>query len=308
MSSRPVGWLDAAAADARALDDLRIVVIGYGNQGRAQARNLRDSRIGRSIAVWTRPDGPSQRQARADGFPTIDPEALAQGDLFLCLLPDEAIPAFVQHELAPRLWRADRPGRIGFAHGFALAFTPLGEALRQEPWREVFLLAPSGPGSEVRAAYTAGGGVAALLAIWHDADGRARAHALALAHGLGASRAGVFETTVREETIVDLFGEQAVVCGGLTALLESAFATLVAAGYPAEMAYLECVHQMRLTADLVHRHGIAGMRERISGTARFGERTRGPRIAAAGLRAVQRQILAEIESGAFAREWLRRAD
>lgn len=305
MSSHVTAWLDAAAAKPETLADLGIVVLGYGNQGCAQAHNLRDSGAGRWIKVWARAGSAPAQRARQDGFEVLATDELVRGDLFLCLLPDEVIPDFVAGELSPRLQQAQRVGRIGFAHGFALEFTPLGAMLRDDPWREVFLVAPSGPGSEVRAAYQAGGGVPALLAIWHDRDGEAREHALAVAQALGATRAGVLETTVRDETIVDLFGEQAVVCGGLTALLASAFETLVAAGYPAEMAYLECVHQVRLTSELIHRHGIAGMRERISRTALYGDLTRGPRIAAAGLRGVMTAILSEIESGEFAAEWLR---
>jgi ketol-acid reductoisomerase len=168
----------------------------------------------------------------------------------------------------------------------------------------VFLVAPAGPGDEVRAAYLSGGGVPALLAVWHDASGAARARALAVAAGIGAARAGVLETTVADEAVVDLFGEQAVLCGGLSALVRAGYQTLVAAGYPPALAHLECVQQLRLTADLVSRHGVAGMRERISRTALFGDLTRGPRVLGPEVEGRLADILGEIESGEFAREWL----
>jgi ketol-acid reductoisomerase len=176
--------------------------------------------------------------------------------------------------------------------------------LRRPPWEEVALVAPAGPGTEVRAAYVSGGGVPALLAVWHDASGRARARALGLAEAIGSLRAGVLETSVADEVTVDLFGEQAVLCGGLTALVRAGFETLTRAGYAPELAYLECVHQLRLTADLISRHGIAGMRERISRTARFGDLTRGPRVLGAEVDRRLADILREIESGDFSREWL----
>jgi ketol-acid reductoisomerase len=298
-----VSWLSAADADLAALAELGIVVVGYGNQGRAQALNLRDSRAGRWIRVWARA-GTSAERARADGFELLSDEELAAGDLFLCLLPDEAQLDFITRVLNPNRRPSDRPAAIGFAHGFALAFTELGEILRHDPWNEVFLVAPAGPGEEVRAAYVAGHGVPALLAIWHDRSGFARGRAAAIARAIGATRAGVLETTVRDEAVVDLFGEQAVLCGGLSALLAAAFRTLIGAGYAPEMAYFECVQQVRLTAALVHRHGIDGMRKRISRVAQFGDVTRGPRIFDAEEGRVMAEILREIESGSFAAEWL----
>jgi len=308
MNGAASGWIDPATATLCPLDGCAIVVLGYGNQGRAQALNLHDSlkaapRAGAGVRVWARAGGASARQALRDGFEVIDTAALGTGDLFLCLLPDEVQGAFITETLTPAVRAGGRPGRIGFAHGGALAFTELGEHLRRPPWVETFLVAPSGPGVDVRDEFAAGWGVPALLAIWHDQSGAAYDRALAVATGIGATRAGVWRTTVAAEAAVDLFGEQAVICGGITALLRCAYQTLMRQGYDPEMAYLECVHQLRLTAELIHRHGVAGMRERISGTARFGDLTRGPRLAEAGVARVMADILSEIESGAFMREW-----
>jgi ketol-acid reductoisomerase len=281
-----------------------VIVLGYGNQGRAQALNLRDSRAAARVRIWTRAGGPTAARARADGFAVIEAAALGEGEIFLCLLPDEAQPGFLQATLTPALRAAGRTGSIGFAHGFALQFTDAGPALRQPPWTETFLVAPAGPGEEVRTAFVSGGGVPALLAVWHDASGTARARALAVAQAIGALRAGVLETTVADEVVVDLFGEQAVLCGGLSALVRAGFGTLTRAGYPPELAYLECVHQLRLTADLIARHGIAGMRERISRTALYGDVTRGPRLLGTEVRQRMADILMEIESGEFSRQWM----
>jgi len=296
-------WLDESQASLEPLAGLGLVVCGYGNQGRAQALNLRDSGAGRWVKVWTHRAGRAAEQARADGFEVLASGRLSEGDLFLCLLPDEAHEGFVRAVLTPALQAAGKPGRIGVAHGFSLEFGGLGALLRAAPWVEAFLVAPCGPGTAVRAAFVAGWGIPALMAIWHDAGGETRTRALAVARAIGATRPGVLETTVRAETVVDLFGEQAVVCGGLTALMDAAFRTLTRAGYSAEMAYLECVQQVRLTAELVARHGIAGMRERISRTALYGDLTRGPRIMGGQEPRTLDEVLHEIESGEFAQQW-----
>jgi len=308
MSTAASGWIDSETATLRPLSGRSIIILGYGNQGRAQALNLRDSlRAGAltdvAVGVWARAGGPSAQQAERDGFELVDSAALGRGDLFLCLLPDEIQGTFIAETLAPALRAAGRPGRIGFAHGGALAYTGLGAELRRPPWVEVFLVAPSGPGVDVRETFIAGWGVPAVLAVWHDLEGGAYEDALAIATGIGAMRAGVWKTTVEAEAAVDLFGEQAVICGGLSALLRCAYETLTRRGYDPEMAYLECVHQLRLTAELIHRYGVAGMRERISATARFGDLTRGPKVASAGVARTMDDILTEIESGDFMREW-----
>jgi ketol-acid reductoisomerase len=304
MGLRQSRWLDASEASLESLRGLGIVVVGYGNQGRAQALNLRDSGAGSSVSVWARPAGASAARARAEGFEVLATEDLARGDLFLCLLPDETHLEFVCDVLTPALVAAKKSARIGFAHGFSLEFSEVGRVVRREPWREAFLVAPSGPGTEVRSAFASGWGVPAFVAVWHDATGQARARALAVAHAIGATRPGVLETTVREEAIVDLFGEQAVICGGIAALLSAAFQTLTQAGYSPEMAYVECVHQVRLTADLIHRFGLAGMRERISRTALYGDLTRGPKVLGGEDASAMAEILSEIESGSFSKEWL----
>ena len=304
MIAHEARWIDAREGSLAPLNGCDVVVLGYGNQGRAQALNLRDSGAAARVRVWTRSGGPAAARAVADDFERIDTAALGEGDLFLCLLPDEVQPTFLRETLDPALRAAGKPGRVGFAHGFALQFTTAGQELRRAPWVEVFLVAPAGPGEEVRTANVSGGGVPALLAVWHDASGAARARALAVAQAIGALRAGVLETTVADEVVVDLFGEQAVLCGGLSALVRAAFTTLTRAGYPPALAYLECVHQLRLTAELIARHGIAGMRERISRTALYGDVTRGPRILGAEVRMRMADILREIESGEFSREWM----
>jgi ketol-acid reductoisomerase len=304
VSAGGARWIDPGEAGTAPLAGMAVAVLGYGNQGRAQAFNLRDSGAAASVRIWARPDGPSAARAEADGFALIRSSELAEADLFVCLLPDEAQAAFLSETLSPALRRAGRPGRVIFAHGFALRFTAAGEALRRAPWEEVALVAPAGPGTEVRAAFVSGGGVPALVAVWHDASGAARPRALAYATAIGAMRTGGLETSVAAEATVDLFGEQAVLCGGLAALVRAGFETLTRAGYAPELAYLECVHQLRLTAELISRYGIAGMRERISRTARFGDLTRGPRVLGVGIESRLADILREIESGEFSREWL----
>lgn len=304
MSSGHGRWIEASEASIEPLRESGIVVAGYGNQGRAQALNLRDSGAGAWIRIWARPGGDSAARAREDGFEVIGREGLDEGDLFLCLLPDEEHAGFVSEVLQPALEAKTKPAGICFAHGFSLQFTDLGRRVRRAPWTEAFLVAPCGPGVDVRAAFEKGSGVPAYLAVWHDASGKAMPRAIAIAHGIGATRAGVLETTVREEAVVDLFGEQAILCGGIAALLREAFSTLIGAGYPPLMAYMECVHQLHLTVDMIHRHGVAGMRDMISRTALFGDLTRGPRVIGHQVPAAMAEILGEIESGAFAKEWI----
>ncbi len=304
MQAREARWIEAAEASLAPLRDLEVIVLGYGNQGRAQALNLRDSKACARVRVWARPSGPSATRAREDGFGVVDDAELAAGDLFLCLLPDEVQAEFLRDRLTPILRAANRSGRICFAHGFAMRFTPAGEILRQAPWIEAILVAPTAPGDDVRGAFLAGGGTPAFVAVWHDATGEARARGIAIAHAIGATRAGVLETTVGDEAVVDLFGEQAVICGGLAALVRAGFETLTRAGYAPEMAYLECVHQVQLTADLIRRWGVGGMRARISGTALYGDLTRGPRVIGPEVQARMADILNEIETGEFSHEWL----
>lgn len=281
------------------LDPLRgktCAVIGYGNQGQAHALNLRDSGI--EVWVGARPEGAGAAAATADRFTVRNwQEAASTADLVALLTPDETQAALLE-QLA--VSGGSRLRAVVFAHGFTLRFgTP-----RLDPAWDVFVVAPAGPGVQVRSRYVEGFGVPAILAVHHDATGGAEGLARAYAAAIGAARAGVFRAEVAQEAEIDLFGEQSVLCGGMNGLLSAAFDTLTEAGYPPEMAYLECVQQLRLTAELVERFGIEGMRRRISPTALYGDLSRGPRLIDASTRATLRAVLAEVRDGRFAREWL----
>lgn len=277
------------------LRDRTIAVLGYGAQGHAHALNLRDS--GCRVLVAQRPGGRRHALAVADGFAPLDlAEATRAAELLIFGLPDEATPALFNAEIRPFLRRGHT---LGFIHGYNIHY----RRIAPPPEVDVVLVAPKGQGRAVRTEFTAGRGVAALYAVHQDASRQARETALAWAAGLGCGRAGVIETTFGNETETDLFGEQAVLCGGLTALIKAAFETLVEAGYPPELAYFECCHEVKLVADLVYEGGITAMRERISNTARYGDLTRGPRIIGEASLAAMREILAEIRSGRFDREW-----
>ncbi len=277
------------------LDGRRIAVIGYGAQGHAQALNLRDS--GCDAIIGTRPDGASWSRAQAAGFdiyPVAD--AAAQADVLMLLISDEQQPGVFANEIADHL----KPGAyLGFAHGFAIHY----EQIEPPAHTNVFLAAPNGVGALVRRQYEMGNGVPCSIAVQQDPAGDTRDLALAYAGAIGAGRAGIIETTFREETETDLFAEQAVLCGGLTALVRAGFETLVDAGYAPEMAYLCCTHEVKLLADLLHERGIAGMRAAISNTARYGDLTRGERVLGEASRAAMKELLAEIQSGKFAQEW-----
>jgi ketol-acid reductoisomerase len=278
------------------LQSMRIAIVGFGSQGRAQALNLMDS--GCQVVVGLRPASASARLAAQDGLQVCEiPAAVRQSGVVALLIPDEVQAAVYTREIAPHL----RPGAyLAFAHGFAIHYRTLIPA----PHINVFLVAPKGIGPMVRAQFQAGGGVPALIAVHQDPAGDTRDIALAYASALGCGRAAILQTTFREETETDLFGEQAVLCGGLTELIRAGFDTLVSAGYPAELAYFECLHEVKLIADLIHQRGIAGMRAAISNTAAYGDLTRGRRIVGAAARQAMKELLAEIQSGTFAREWL----
>lgn len=293
MSIRVYGEADT---DLGVLRNKTVGVLGYGAQGAAHALNLRDS--GFDVLVAQRPGSRNHGRALADGFePGQLADVAAQCDLVIMGLPDEAAADQYHEHIAGNV----RPGcALGFLHGFNITF----KFIEPPDGVDVIMISPKGPGSLVRSTYMEGIGVPALMAVHEDASGRARDIALAWAAGIGATRAGVFETTFRTETCADLFGEQVVLCGGMSALMLAAYETLTTAGYEPEVAYFECVHEMKQIADLIYEHGISRMREQISNTAEYGDLTRGPRLIDARTRETMRILLAEIESGQFAREWM----
>ncbi|MBN2446197.1 MAG: ketol-acid reductoisomerase [Phycisphaerae bacterium] len=283
--------------DGAVLRGRRIAMIGYGSQGHAQALNLNDS--GHDIVVGLRPESRHADAAREAGL-TVLPiaDAVARADVVMLMIPDECQPAVYAAEIEPHL----RPGAyLGFAHGLAVHFGKIVPAADTN----VFLVAPKGPGPQLRRRFLAGSGLAALIAVHQDPTGNTRAMALAYAAGIGSGRVGILETTFREECETDLFGEQVVLCGGIVELIRGAFETLTEAGYAPEMAYFECLHEAKLITDLIFERGIADMRKAISNTAEFGGVTRGPRVIGPAARQAMREILAEIQSGAFADEWLK---
>ena len=282
-------------ADLTQLDGKTVAIIGYGSQGHAHALNLKESGV--NVVVGLREGSESVAAAREAGLEVLPiVEAASRGDLVMILVPDE---------LHHAVWEELRDGiadgnMLLFGHGFSIHY---GEVV-PPPGVDVALVAPKGPGHLVRRQYLEGSGVPALVAIQQDPSGHARDLALAYAKGIGATRAGVIETTFKDETETDLFGEQAVLCGGVSELVQAGFETLVAAGYDPEMAYLECLHEVKLIVDLIYEKGLAGMRYSISNTAEYGDYTRGKRVVTEETRASMRRILGEIQSGEFAREWI----
>jgi ketol-acid reductoisomerase len=278
-----------------ALADTTVAVIGYGSQGRAHANNLADS--GFDVVVGARRDGPSWQRAQADGFKVAEPaEAAAGAGLIALLAPDMAQP-----EIYKQIESRIRPGSaLLFAHGFNIHFG----CIRPRADIDVIMVAPKGPGDLVRRQYQEGRGVPCLRAVEQDASGQAHARALSYAHGIGGTRGGVIDTSFAEETETDLFGEQVVLCGGTAELVIQGFETLVEAGYQPEVAYFECLHELKLIVDLLHEGGMAKMYEFVSDTAAFGDLTRGPRIIDQATRERMREVLAEIRSGEFARDWI----
>jgi len=284
-----------ADAGLDALQHAKVAIIGYGNQGRAHALNLRDSQV--SVLIGQRV-GASAEQAKRDGFePEPIRDAAARADLVILTLPDESASEIYEQEVAPVL----RAGcTLGFVHGFNIHFGLIAPPEDVD----VVMVAPKGPGTLLRSLYVEGNGLPSLLAIHHDASGNAKRTALAWAKGIGATRAAVVETTFACETETDLFGEQVVLCGGVSALTKAAFETLVEAGYEPEFAYLECVHELKQVVDLLYERGLTGMRDAISNTAEYGDLTRGPRVIGDAVRQEMKRILGEIRSGAFAEEWM----
>jgi len=282
-------------ADLQYLNDKRIAIIGYGSQGHAQAQNLKDS--GLDVIIGLR-KGRSWDQAMTDGFEVLSvAEAAQEGDIIQILLPDQGQADVYARDIAPSLQEGDA---LSFSHGFNIHYNQIVPPDNVN----VLMVAPKGPGHLVRRVYTQGEGVPALVAVWQDFTGDAFQTALAYAKGIGATRAGVLETSFKEETETDLFGEQAVLCGGTTALIKAGFETLVEAGYKPEIAYFECLHELKLIVDLIHEGGLSWMRHSISDTAEYGDLTRGGRIITDETRDAMRELLDEIQTGEFAREWI----
>ncbi|MGZ4914499.1 MAG: ketol-acid reductoisomerase [Halobacteriota archaeon] len=282
-------------ADLQYLSDKRIAIIGYGSQGHAQAQNLKDS--GLDVIIGLR-KGRSWDQATTDGFEVLSvAEAAQEGDIIQILLPDQRQADVYARDIAPFLQEGNA---LSFSHGFNIHYNQIVPPDNVN----VLMVAPKGPGHLVRRVYTQGEGVPALVAVWQDFTGDAFQTALAYAKGIGATRAGVLETSFKEETETDLFGEQAVLCGGTTALIKAGFETLVEAGYKPEIAYFECLHELKLIVDLIHEGGLSWMRHSISDTAEYGDLTRGGRIITDETRDAMRELLDEIQTGEFAREWI----
>jgi len=283
-------------ADVGILNGKKIAVIGYGSQGHAQAQNLRESEL--DVIVSTRTGTPNYNLAVKHGFkPVTADEAARQGDFIQILIPDETQKAVYEANIKPYL----KEGKtLCFSHGFNIHF---GQVV-PPPSIDVVMVAPKGPGHLVRSEFEKGGAVPCLMAIHQDATGTAKKKALAYAHGIGGTRAGVIETTFAEETETDLFGEQAVLCGGAAALVKAGFETLVEAGYQPELAYFECMHELKLIVDLFYQGGLSYMRYSISNTAEYGDLTRGPRIITEETKKEMKRILSEIQSGQFAKEWI----
>ena len=283
-------------ADLKLLDGKTVAIIGYGSQGHAHALNLKDSGV--DVVVGLRSDSASAAKAREQGLEVLRVvDASSRGEVLMMLVPDE---------LHRQVWEGDvRDGvaegnLLMFSHGFSIHYGEVSPAAGID----VAMVAPKGPGHLVRRQFEEGSGVPGLLAVQQDASGSARALALAYAKGIGCTRGGVIETTFKDETETDLFGEQAVLCGGASELVQAGFETLVEAGYDPEMAYFECLHELKLIADLMYEKGLAGMRYSISNTAEYGDYTRGKRVISEDTRAAMREILAEVQSGDFAREWI----
>jgi len=283
-------------ADLSLIQGKKVAIIGYGSQGHAHANNLKDSGV--EVVVGLRSGSSSAAKAESAGLKVMSvEEASAWADVVMILAPDEHQATIYGQQIAPNLKGGSA---IAFAHGFNIHFGQIEPA----PELDVFMIAPKGPGHLVRSTYLQGGGVPSLIAVHQNASGQAREIALSYASANGGCRAGVIETTFREETETDLFGEQTVLCGGCTALVQAGFETLVEAGYAPEMAYFECLHELKLIVDLMYEGGIANMRYSISNTAEYGDITRGPRIITEETKVEMQRILKEIQTGEFAREFI----
>ena len=284
-------------ADIGMIRDKKIVIVGYGSQGHAHAANLRDSGV-KEVRIALRSGSATAAKAEGAGFTVMDPaSAAAWADVVMVLAPDELQGALYREQLEPNLKKG---AALAFAHGLNIHF----KLIEARPDLDVFMIAPKGPGHTVRSEYQKGGGVPCLVAIDQNPSGNALEIALAYASAIGGGRAGIIETNFREECETDLFGEQAVLCGGVTALIQAGFETLVEAGYAPEMAYFECLHEVKLIVDLIYEGGIANMRYSISNTAEYGDYTRGPRIVTDETKKEMKKILNEIQTGQFVRDFM----
>jgi ketol-acid reductoisomerase len=284
-----------ADVDASALRGEKIAVLGYGSQGRAHAMNLRDS--GYDVVIGVRPDGNTTPKAQRDGFTVKTPAEAVKGVGLVAFLAPDLAQGQLYKDIEPNLKKG---ATLLFAHGFNIHY----KLVEPRADLDVILIAPKGPGDLVRRQYEQGRGVPCLMAVAQDASGKAQARALSYAHGIGGTRGGVLATTFREETETDLFGEQAVLCGGATELIVRGFQTLVEAGYQPEVAYFECMHEMKLIVDLLHEGGLRKMHQYVSDTAKYGDLTRGPRIIDAHVRENMKQVLKEVQDGTFAKQWI----
>jgi ketol-acid reductoisomerase len=286
--------------DTGVLADQKIAILGYGSQGHAHALNLQDS--GYDVRVGLRPGSASRVQAQAAGLRVLDTaEAVAEADIVMCLLPDTSHAKVYGEDIAPNLKDGDM---LMFAHGFSIHFqtvVPPGGV-------DVTMIAPKGPGHLVRRTYEEGNGTPGLVAVQQDVTGKALQRALAYGNGIGCARPGIIQTTFKEETETDLFGEQTVLCGGLSSLIKNGFETLVNAGYQPEIAYFECLHEVKLIVDLIYEGGLSWMRHSVSTTAEWGDYVSGPRVVDDHARAQMEQVLSEIQDGTFARSWIAEAD
>jgi len=284
-------------ADVNLIKGKRVAIVGYGSQGHAHALNLKDSGV-KDVVVALRPGSATAKKAETAGLKVMTAaEAARTSDVVMILVPDELQAALWKDELKDNMKKG---AALAFAHGFNIHF----KLIEPRPDLDVFMVAPKGPGHTVRSEYQKGGGVPCLIAVAQDASGSAHDVGLSYASAIGGGRSGVIETTFREECETDLFGEQVVLCGGLTSLIQAGFETLVEAGYAPEMAYFECLHEVKLIVDLIYEGGIANMRYSISNTAEYGDYTRGPRIVDAATKARMKEILSEIQTGKFARDWV----
>lgn len=278
------------------LDGKTVAILGFGSQGHAHAMNLNESGV--NVVVGLRPGSRHTAKAEAAGLKVMDIEAAAEaGDIVMVLTPDELQAQIYKEQIEKHL----KEGNVlAFAHGFNIHFNQITPPENVD----VIMIAPKGPGHTVRSQYVEGKGVPSLIAVYQDASGKAKDYALAYASGIGAGRAGILETTFKEETETDLFGEQAVLCGGVTELMKAGFETLVEAGYEPEMAYFECIHEMKLIVDLIYESGFAGMRYSISNTAEYGDYITGPKIVTEDTKKAMKKVLSDIQDGSFAKEWL----